>query len=112
MICRRTPDACAAVLRGAFARDAVLLRPGRDRGRSLYHRPLVVAGSLDAEAVGRGALPGRAEAILGELPGAFALHAPGLRNRLARHLAVGGEYHLEFDIRRRPPGGGHTGETD
>src|SRR5215831_16261776 len=36
---------------------------------------LVVAGGKDLKAVGLGALPGGAEAVLGELPGAFALGA-------------------------------------
>src|SRR5262249_40446542 len=72
-------------------------RPSRDRRGSLHHRPLVVAGGKDLKAVGLGALPGGAEAVLGELPGAFALGA-ARTDRLARHLAVGAEYHLVLDI--------------
>ena len=39
-----------------------LLLPSRDRGRSLLYQPLVLAGALDAVAIGRGTLPGRAVA--------------------------------------------------
>ena len=45
-------------------------------------------------------LPGRAEAFLAELPGAFGFGA-GLGHRLARHLAIRREHHLELDIRHR-----------
>src|SRR5262249_27028499 len=83
------------------------LRPGRDRGGSFHHRPLVVAGGHEAVAVLLGALPRGAEAVLGQLPRAFALCASA--DRLARHFAVGGERHLEFDVGRRC-GEGLTGE--
>src|SRR5262249_39324839 len=90
-IYRFTPDRAVA---------PVSLRPGRDRRGSLHHRPLVVAGGEDAKAVLLGPLPRGAEAVLGQLPRAFALCASSA-DRLARHLAVGAERHLVFDVCRR-----------
>src|SRR5262245_62576434 len=77
-----------------------LLRPVRHRLAAHDDRPTVRSARLHAIAVLLGALPGRAEAILGELPGAFAL-AAGLADRLARHLVVRRKHHLELDVGRR-----------
>src|SRR5215813_2578012 len=66
------------------------LRPHRHQGRAAHHRPRVVAAGHDREAAdlaGLAAFPGGAEAVLVELPGAFALAAAGLVDRLARNLA-------------------------
>ena len=73
------------------------LAPHRNHGRALHHRPFVLAGSHDDEAIGLGALPRGAEAGLVELPGAGVLDA-GFAGRLARHLAVGRERHRVFDV--------------
>ncbi len=80
--------------------DDWLLRPRGDHGGALHYRPFVVAGSEHPETIGFGSLPGGTEAVIGELPGAFAFGA-GLGHRLTRHLAVGGEHHFELDIRGR-----------
>ena len=61
-------------------------RSGRELGAG-NDRPFVLAVGADLEAIGLAALPGAAEAVLGQLPGAFALGA-GLGDRLARHLPV------------------------
>src|SRR5205085_8658753 len=53
----------------------------------------------DREAARLAAFPGGAEAVLGELPGAVGLYAR-LADRLARHLALGREDHLELDVRK------------
>ncbi len=51
------------------------LRPGCDHCRAFGHRPLVVAGAHEAEAIGLRALPGGAETFLGQFPGALRLAA-------------------------------------
>src|SRR5260370_37646998 len=76
------------------------LRPGTNQVRALHDRPFVVAAGHQSVAIGRRVLPGRAEPVLAELPGAVALDA-GLSERLARHLAVGGAYHRGFVVLRR-----------
>src|SRR6202034_3474221 len=78
---------------------APLLAPRGHDGRASEHRPLFVAGADDDEAAVFGAFPGGAEAVLRELPGALALAAAA--DRLAFHLAVRRERHLEFQVRRR-----------
>src|ERR1700722_9607760 len=100
--CASEPD-CFAVARNEAANGA-LLAPGRHDGRALEHRPFVVAGGGHGEAAILAALPGGAEALLRELPGAFAAVAG--TDRLTLHLAVGGERHLEFETggRRRRKG--------
>src|SRR5262249_444166 len=94
----RAPDGRFSVR--ARAISISLLRPGRHRRRALHYRPLVLAGSLHAIAIGLRAFPGAAEAVLAELPGAFAL-GTRFSNRLSRHFAVGGEDHLVLDCRGR-----------
>src|SRR6516162_8810373 len=76
------------------------LRPGADDRGALEHRPFVVTRGDQGEAIGRRVLPGRAEAVLAELPCSFALDA-GLAEGLARDLAVGAEHHRVFDVLRR-----------
>src|SRR5205085_12571492 len=75
-----------------------LLAPHRDGGRALHDRPLVLLDVDQRVAVRLATLPRGAEAVLGELPGAFALGA-GLVLRLARDLAAGHERHLELGAR-------------
>src|SRR5262245_22920637 len=75
------------------------LAPHRNGGRALHDRPFVLL-DIDERVAGRGlALPGGAEAVLRELPGALAL-LPGFVLRLARDLAVGRESHLELGAGR------------
>ena len=56
------------------------LRPVRDRGRALHHRPFAFGdGARDqAIAIGRAVLPRRAEAFLHDLPGPVDFSSPGL----------------------------------
>src|SRR6185503_14681761 len=77
---------------------AASLAPHRDSRSALHHRPFVLVDIDDGVAVRRAALPGGAEALLGQLPGALTLRA-GLVLRLTRDLAVGRERHLELGAR-------------
>ena len=95
---RRSADDPRSV--SAYLRKQLSLRPDRLDGRALHHRPFVGAGIHQGEAIGHGgAAPGGAEAVLRQLPGAFALVASA--DRLAFHLAVRLERHLVFDVRQR-----------
>src|SRR5712671_1428032 len=85
---------------GGDARAQASLRPVGDRLGADDHGPFVGAALLHAVAVLLRTLPGRAEAVLGELPGAFALGA-GLAERFTRHRTFGREHHLELDVRGR-----------
>ena len=76
-----------------------LFAPGRHDGRAFEHRPFVVTGADHREAAIPAALPHGAEAVLRQLPRPLAPAAGA--DRLAFHLAVGRERHLEFQIRRR-----------
>src|ERR1043166_6082054 len=87
----------------------LLLRPRCDRGGALHDRPFVVGHVEHGEAVLPVVLPCRAIAVLRQLPGALALGA-GLADRLARHLAVGGEHHLVADALRGRGGERLAGE--
>src|SRR6476659_9377218 len=80
-------------------RAVLLFAPRRYDARTLEHRPLVRTGADDREAFLLGALPGTAESVTGQFPGALALLSAA--GRLAFHLAVRGKRHLEFDIGRR-----------
>src|ERR1700730_3188937 len=73
-----------------------LFAPGRQDGRALEHGPFFVAGTDQREAIGWSAVPGGAKAVLRQFPGALAFVAR--TDRLALHLAVGRERHLEFDV--------------
>src|SRR5215217_6083461 len=85
-----------------FTRE--LLAPHRNRGCAFDYRPFVLVDVDHRVAVRRAALPGGAEAVLRELPGALALRA-GLVLRLARHLAVTRKRQLELGA-----GGGRGSE--
>ena len=80
----------------------MLLAPRRHDGRASQHRPFVVAGADYGEAGFLGAFPVGAEAVLRELPGALTPVAGA--DRLALHLAVRHEGHLEFEAGRRRGG--------
>src|SRR5262249_20903054 len=71
------------------------LRPVRDRLSADDHGPFILAARGDALAVLFRTFPGRAESVLGQLPGALVFGA-ALVERLARHLAVRREHHLEL----------------
>src|SRR6266545_2245910 len=100
-----------------------LLRPiGHGLGAG-HDGPLVGAALVHAIAILARALPGRAETVLRELPGAFRDRAgalggglarlaglTGLAQRLARHGAVRLEHHPELDVRGRRRGERLAGE--
>src|ERR1700692_4824424 len=76
-----------------------LFASSRQNGRALEHGPFFVAGTDQRETIGRRAVPGGAKAVLRQFPGALALVSRA--DRLALHLAVRRESHLEFDVRGR-----------
>jgi hypothetical protein len=59
-----------------------LFAPSGHDGRAFEHRPFVVAGADHGEAIGAGACPGRAEAILGQFPGPSPLAPPPAGTRV------------------------------
>src|SRR5260370_7300801 len=73
------------------------LRPGTNQVRALHDRPFVVAAGHQAVAIGRRVLPGRAEAVLAELPGPLALDAV-FSDPPPRHLPFGASPPPSFDF--------------